>query len=115
MGADLGVPRAERRPYLRGLHSFSENFGGDNGHLLRKALYGPQWVADPDGEWTELTTATFSHDPTGKTSRLDRFMGVENGQFFLSHGGFLEGSTDSGTPFQRPPTNAATKVTLPRR
>ena len=27
---------------LRGLHSFSENFGGGNGHLLRKALFGNQ-------------------------------------------------------------------------
>ena len=26
--------------YLRGLHSFSENFGGANGQLRRKALYG---------------------------------------------------------------------------
>ena len=31
--------------YLRGLYSFSENFGGDNGHLRRKALYGNQWFA----------------------------------------------------------------------
>jgi hypothetical protein len=28
--------------YLRGLYSFSENFGGSNGHLLRKAHYGNQ-------------------------------------------------------------------------
>ena len=37
--------------------------------------------------------ATFSHDPTGREHRLDRFMGVEQGQFFLSHGGFAEGFT----------------------
>jgi hypothetical protein len=29
------------------------------------------------GEWSELTTATFSHDPAGKADRLDRFMDVE--------------------------------------
>jgi len=88
--------------YLRGLYSFSENFGGANGHVLRKALYGNQWIRTADGQWTELTTASFSHDPTGKADRLDRFMGVENGRFFLSHGGFVPGFTQYGEKFTRP-------------
>jgi hypothetical protein len=92
---------------LRGLYSFSENFGGANGHLLRKALYGNPWVRTRDGRWTEITTARFSHDPTGKVDRLDRFMGVENGQFFLSHGGFVEGFTNYGEEFTRPATGKA--------
>jgi hypothetical protein len=90
--------------YLRGLYSFSENFGGSNGHLVRKALYGNQWIQTDAGQWLELTTASFSHDPTGKADRLDRFMGVENGQFFLSHGGFVEGFTKYGEKFPRPAT-----------
>jgi hypothetical protein len=90
--------------YLHGLYSFCENFGGINGHLHRKALYGNQWYRTADGQWHEQTTATFSHDPTGKTDRLDRFMGVEDGQFFLSNGGFIPGSTKFGTPFMRPAT-----------
>ncbi|MFO1064918.1 MAG: DUF3472 domain-containing protein [Pirellulales bacterium] len=88
--------------YMRGLHSFSENFWGSNGHLPRKALYGNQWIRTAGGEWKELTSAKFSHDPTGKTDRLDRYMGVESGQFFLSHGGFIEGFTKFGEPFERP-------------
>jgi len=90
--------------YMRGLYSFSENFVGRNGHLIRKALYGNQWIAEPNGNWTELTSAKFSHDPTGKEDRLDRFMGLEKGQFFLSHGGFVDGYTDYGAVFQRPAT-----------
>lgn len=90
--------------YLRRLYSFSENFGGANGHLLRKALYGNQWIRTAEGKWIELTTATFSHDPTGKADRLDRFMGVEDGQFFLSHGGFVPGFTAYGEKFTRPAT-----------
>jgi len=93
--------------YLRGLYSFSENFGGANGHLVRKALYGNQWIRNADGQWTEITTAGFSHDPTGKADRLDRFMGVENGQFFLSHGGFVPGFTKYGERFNRPATGKA--------
>jgi hypothetical protein len=89
--------------YLRRLYSFSENFGGGNGHLLRKALYGNQWIRTAEGRWIELTAAAFSHDPTGKADRLDRFMGVENGQFFLSHGGFVPGFTQYGEKFTRPP------------
>lgn len=88
--------------WLRGLHSFSENFWGGTGHLRRKALYGNQWIRTDAGEWIELTTASFSHDPTGRSDRLDRFMGVENGQFFLSHGGFVEGFTKFGEKFTRP-------------
>ena len=93
--------------YMRGLYSFSENFDGQNGHLLRKATFGNQWIRTPDQKWTEITSATFSHDPTGKADRLDRYMGVENGQFFLSHGGFLDGFTEYGTRFDRPATGRA--------
>jgi hypothetical protein len=88
--------------YLRGLYSFSENFGGANGQLRRKALYGNQWIRSSEGQWLELTTASFSHDPTGRNDRLDRFMGVENGQFFLSQGGFVSGFTSFGQKFSRP-------------
>ena len=90
--------------YLRRLYSFSENFSGANGHVLRKALYGNQWIRAADGQWIELTTASFSHDTTGKADRLDRFMGVENGQFFLSHGGFVPGFTEYGEKLTRPAT-----------
>lgn len=99
--------------YLRGLHSFSENFGGANGHLLRKALYGPQWIRDAKGGWQELLTATFSHDPTGNKDRLDRFMGVEDGKFFLSHGGFVDGFSKFGDPLTRPATKQPADPVLP--
>jgi hypothetical protein len=91
--------------WLRGLYSFSENFSGANGHLPRKALFGPQWIRTADGKWLELTQASFSHDPTGKVNRLDRFMGVESGRFFLAHGGFVPGFTKSGEVFTRPASN----------
>ncbi|MEO8353422.1 MAG: DUF3472 domain-containing protein [Chthoniobacteraceae bacterium] len=92
--------------WLRGLYSFSENFSGANGHLRRKALFGPAWLRLADGAWDEITEASFSHDGTGKTARLDRFMGIEKGRFFLSHGGFISGSTPYGERFTRPATNS---------
>lgn len=93
--------------YLHGLYSFVEDFNGDNGNLNRKALYGNQWLRTADGQWHEVTTASFSHDPTGKSDRFDRFMGVENGRFFLSTGGFIPGSTKFGEKFSRPTTGKA--------
>jgi hypothetical protein len=40
-------------------------------------------------------------------------MGVENGQFFLSHGGFIEGFTKSGESFPRPATSQLPDIKLP--
>jgi hypothetical protein len=99
--------------YLRSLYSFSENFVGNNGHLLRKALYGNQWIRTDGGAWIELTESSFSYDGTGRADRLDRFMGVENGQFFLSHGGFIPGVTKSGEKFTRPAIGRAPEIVLP--
>ncbi|MDF1800753.1 MAG: DUF3472 domain-containing protein [Planctomycetota bacterium] len=87
---------------LRGLYSFSENFSGRNGHLLRRARFGDQWVRTKDGVWREQTRASFSFDGTGREDRMDRFMGVEGGDFFLSHGGFVEGTGRFGEVFERP-------------
>lgn len=99
--------------WLSGFHGFSENFWGSNGHLVRKARFGNQWIRTAEGQWLELTTATFSHDATGRGDRLDRFMGVEDGQFFLSHGGFVAGYTAFGEKFTRPGTGQAPSFTLP--
>jgi hypothetical protein len=99
--------------WLRSLYSFSENFVGSTGHLRRKALYGNQWIRTDPGEWLELTTSSFSHDGTGKADRLDRFMGLENGQFFLSHGGFVPGFSKSGDRFTRPAVGIPPKIVLP--
>ncbi len=92
--------------YLEGLHSFSENFWGSTGHLRRKALYGNPWVRTSDGDWHEITEAVFSHDATGKDDRWDRFMGTEDNSFFLSHGGFVEGTSKPGEKFQRSESKA---------
>ena len=83
--------------YLRGLHSFSENFGGDNGHLRRKALYGNQWYHTSDGKWNEILTASFSHDPTGRGDRLDRYMGVEVDSSSFPTADLFPASAISGT------------------
>lgn len=98
--------------YMRGLYSFSENFVGANGQLVRKARFGRQWIRTPEGEKIEITDARFSHDPTGRSNRLDRFMGVEAGEFFLSHGGFTRDFTTYREKFTRPATTVPEALKL---
>ena len=78
--------------YLSGLYSFNENFGGDNGQLLRLAEFGPSWVRNSDNKWQELESASFSCDATGRAKdRLDFAAGVaKSGRWYLSNGGFVK-------------------------
>lgn len=91
--------------FLRGLYSFNENFIGRNGHRLRRAAFGNQWIATVDGTWHEITTARFTHDVTGKEDRKDYSVNVVDGRFVLSNGGFLEKRSRFGQMSERPATN----------
>jgi hypothetical protein len=91
--------------YLRGLYSFNENFIGRNGHLLRRAAFGNQWIASTDGKWHEITAARFTHDVTGKEDRKDYSVDVAEGRFVLANGGFLEKRSNFGQTSERQATN----------
>jgi hypothetical protein len=87
--------------YLSNLYSFVENFWGSNGQRMRKALYSNQWIRTSEGEWKELTTAIFTHDPTGREERKDYGSGVENSGFYLFNGGFVPGTAKFGDQVTR--------------
>ena len=70
-------------------------------HFLRKALYGNQWILRDEDTWEALTVATFSHDPTGREHRLDRFM-VWNKAAFPESRRLCGGIHPCGTRFERP-------------
>ncbi len=100
---------------LSGLYSFNENFGGANGDLRRQAEFGNQWIRTTGGTWRELTTARFTHDPTGKTDRTDYDAGLtKNGRFYLSNGGFVRAARTVryGDSFTRPATNKPPAVNV---
>ncbi len=88
--------------YLSGLYSFNEDFAGGNGQKQRLAEFGNQWLKSADGVWTEITTAKFSHDGTGKADRLDYASGVNDGRFYLSNGGSISNGVKFGDPMTRP-------------
>lgn len=85
--------------YMRGLYSFVENFGGSNGDRLRKAEFGPVFLAGPDRTWTEKLTAQFSCDGTGKADRFDYASGAVGNRWFLSNGGAESNGVKFGDQF----------------
>jgi hypothetical protein len=101
---------------LSGLYSFSENFGGDNGNLLRRAEFGNAWVQSASGIWTPLTEARFTYDATGRAGdRTDYSAGVtKSGNFYLAHGGFEANGVALGAVFTRP-KNAQKPPELPQQ
>lgn len=82
---------------LRGLHSFSENFWGDTGHLLRAAEFGPAWVWTGTSRWQNLKTGRFTHDSTGGKDRFDYDLTRRGTRLLLQHGGFTGKCPKLGT------------------
>lgn len=108
-GKDWRLIASFKRPktdtWLRGYHSFLENFYDFNGHQGRRALYGNQWVRDNEGNWHEITRAHFTHDGTGGGGhRLDYAGGVSGNGFFLRNGGFFSERVPANQSFTRPST-----------
>lgn len=89
--------------YLKGLHSFNENFGGANGQERRLAEFRNGWIRTAEGKWLPLTEARFSHDSHGKKERKDYTAGSTAQGFFLSNGGFVAGNIVYGDTITRKP------------
>lgn len=91
--------------------SFLENFWGDSGNLLRKAVYGNQWIRLKSGEWEEVTKATFVTDGTGNDGeRLDFKGAVDGNKFYLQNGGFFNDYVAPNTPLMRSATGAEPSI-----
>lgn len=93
--------------YMRGLYSFNENFGGQNGNLQRMAEFGPAFLGGNDGKWRELLEAQFSCDATGKADRFDYSAGAKGDRWFLSNGGAIANGVKFGDKIMR--INSKTK------
>jgi len=99
-----------RRPrtdiYLKGFHSFLENFDPGTGNHPRRGQHGNIWVRDAEGGWRECLRARFSVDATGQGGhRLDFDGGATDSMFYLRNCGFFTGTTKPGDAFER--TSAA--------
>ncbi len=103
--------RPHTSSYLTNLHSFLENFEPETGNQSRMAIYGNQWIADPRGQWSELSDMSFSGDNTArKNFRKDYAGGVYKKQFYLKNGGFFNEYTKLGEKFKRNPRGKKPKI-----
>ncbi len=98
--------------WLRGIHSFNENFWGDNGYLKRAAEFGPAWIKTSKGDWQPMKTARFTHDATGGKDRFDYDLTVKNGRFLLQNGGFEGSSPKLGSLLTLPSAGDSPKIDL---
>lgn len=106
-----------RRPrtnnYLKGFHSFLENFRPEQGNKERHVLFGNQWIGDEKGRWQELTEARFTYDNTAlKGYRMDYAGGTRNDQFYLRNCGFFSDYTPYGSTLIRPRKNRQPEIDL---
>jgi hypothetical protein len=98
--------RPKTQTYLRGFHSFLENFDPNTGHQSRRGRHGNIWVMDTQGQWHECLDARFSVDATGQgRHRLDFVGGVDGERFYLQNCGFFNGSLKPGATLRRVSSN----------
>jgi hypothetical protein len=94
--------RPKTETYLKGFHSFLENFQPETGHISRRGQHQNIWVRDVQGNWHESLKARFSVDATGGGGhRLDFAGGSTGNKFFLRNCGFFSEPVKAGTVFTR--------------
>lgn len=95
--------RPQSAVYLKGLHSFLENFSPTMGEQQRRGDYKNQWAIDHTGQWHEITAATFTVDATAKINyRKDYAGGTKKNAFYLRNCGFFDDFTPANTKMQKP-------------
>lgn len=106
--------RPKTHSYLKGFHSFLENFSPNQGIYERKVLFDNQWVVDSKGNWREMNRARFTADNTARSGfRMDYAGGVtDNGVFYLRNCGFFSDYTPVDLFFERRFTNQKPTIDL---
>jgi hypothetical protein len=108
--ADWQLVASFKRPqsggYLKGIHSFLENFDPSTGDKSRKVLFGNQWIVDIEGKWYPLNDAMFTGDQTASINfRKDYAGGIQGNQFYLQNCGFFDDFVALKTLFSKPTSN----------
>lgn len=92
--------RPQSGSYLKGLHSFVENFDPANGDKTRMAFFANQWTVDIDGRWDPIYSAKFTGDATAKINYRKDYGGKSDTQgFYLLNGGFFNNFTPLNSRF----------------
>lgn len=95
--------RPKTQTFIKGAHSFLENFSNTRGYLTRSADYSNAWVRSESGIWSELNVAKFTGDDIAKINFREDFAGgIRGGRFYLQNGGFFNDKITLGGLFTRP-------------
>lgn len=103
--------RPKTNTYVKGTHSFLENFNPTMGALHRWVVYTNQWLRNSSGQWFEMTEGRFTADATArKENRLDYGGGVNDKGFYLSGFGFTNERQTLDITVKRPALGKAPKI-----
>ncbi|WOH36582.1 DUF3472 domain-containing protein [Thalassotalea fonticola] len=103
--------RPKTSTYLQRPHAFIENFITSQGDKIRKANYSNQWVADTNGNWTQINQANVTYDNTARNKyRFDYQGGSENSSVYLQNGGFFNDPTSYNKLLTIKTTNSAPQI-----
>jgi len=107
--------RPQTHSWLKGFHSFLENFSPKQGIYERTVYFGNQWVVDKEGKWHEVRKAKFSADHTARVGyRMDYSGGYRKERFYLHNFGFFDRYTPIGSVFERSTKNKKPSIDFDR-
>lgn len=91
--------RPKTDTYLKGFHSFLENFNPNQGYIARQVEFRNQWVYN--GSWLKVEEAKLTVDATYRQgNRVDATGGTTTQGYFLKMGGFFDEIEQPNTIFQ---------------
>lgn len=106
--------RPQTNTYLKGIHSFLENFNPTTGNISRMAVYNNQWVRHQLGNWKEITSAKFTGDQTARKNFRSDYAGgiIKTGGFYLKNCGFFDNTIRLDQIFTRKATNKHPEISF---
>ncbi len=91
--------RPKTNTFLKGFHSFLENFSPNQGYLTRQVEFRNQWVYN--GTWTKMEEAKLTVDATYRQgNRVDATGGTTSNGYYLKMGGFFDEIVPPNSVFQ---------------
>jgi hypothetical protein len=97
-----------RSGWYTGPYSFIECFWDYYGQFTSGCHYGNQWARGTNGQWHEVTRASYTKDST-EPYRKDYLHIVRGNRFYMSKGGFFNATT-IGTSGTRPVTGTPPNI-----
>ncbi len=95
----LGTVAGKSAGLIHGYYAFIEDFRRNtrSARQVRRALYGPGWIREADGQWRALTRAVFTTSNAPWEAKKTVDAGVIKQQFYLQTGGNTHMHSAPGT------------------